>query len=172
MVREGQFASVSYIGRFEDGEIFDRSEEHGGTLDFVVGGDNIIAGIDEAVRTMEIGETRTVVIASEDAYGQRSDDKIQIVTIAEISDGEELMRHIGSTVYFQQDGDYLPARVSDIGDGKLSIDFNHPMAGKTLIFDITLVSVADCGDDMHRDGSCMKVIAAPDTPAAPGEKCA
>lgn len=172
MLHEGQFVSVSYIGRFEDGEVFDRSDERDATLDFEVGGGNIIAGFDSAVRDMEVGETREVIIAPDDAYGQRSDDKIQTVSIEELADGEELARHIGSTVYFQQGGDYMPARVSKGGAGTLLLDFNHPMAGKTLVFEITLVAVADSGDTGFLNASRTKAVAVPAAPAAPGEKCA
>ena len=168
MANEGQKACVHYVGTFDDGSVFDDSRTRGETFDFIVGGDDVLPGFDEAVRTMEVGDTRMVRVEAKDAYGEYSQDAIQTERIEDLPGGEELLEHAGETMYADFEGELMEARVIDNGDGTLSFDFNHPMAGKALNFEITLVEV---NDEMleHPGGPRTKSIPKPEAPAAPGE---
>ncbi|MGI6032160.1 MAG: FKBP-type peptidyl-prolyl cis-trans isomerase [Coriobacteriales bacterium] len=166
MVEEGQQVLVTYVGKLDDGTVFDSTEKNGGEpLDFIVGSGNIIAGFDEAVRDMEIGETRTVSIDPKDAYGDYDDSLLQTEKIEDVPDGDELAKHVGKTIYLQDKGDFIAAQVVSADNGMITVDFNHPLAGKRLNFDITLVEVRE--EPVYPHG---KPIPAPKTPPKPGEK--
>jgi len=168
MVKDGQKACVGYVGTFEDGTVFDKSADHGETFDFIVGSGNVIAGFDEAVRSMEVGDKSTVRIEPKDAYGEYSEEAVQTIPVDELPNGEELKAHAGGSVYVEQNGELMEARIIDNGDGTLTFDFNHPMAGRTLIFEITLEGVSDEPLE-HPAGPHTKSIAQPEMPPAPGE---
>ena len=165
MAKEGQQVSVTYIGTFDDGTVFDSTESHGGDpLDFIVGSGDIIAGFDQAVREMEVGDTRKVSIEPADAYGEYDPSLLQTEDIANVPDGDQLAQNVGRTVYLQDRGEFIAATVVSAQDGKITVDFNHPMAGKRLNFEITLVDVSD--DPVYPHG---KPIPAPAMPPKPGE---
>lgn len=144
MAKQGDKVSVTYVGTFDDGTVFDASEQHGGEpLSFVVGSGQVIAGFDAAVLDMEIGQEKDVVIEPADGYGEYNPELLQTEEIANIPDGAELAKHVGETLYFQGGAGPIPAKVVSAQDGKVTVDFNHPMAGKRLNFKITLQEVVE-----------------------------
>lgn len=146
MAQEGQKVSVSYVGRYDDGEVFDSTEKHGGELlSFVVGDGKIIPGFDAAVRDLEVGETQTVAIEPKDAYGEYNDSLVQVIPIAEIGGlGSEMQGRVGQYVRLQDNmGNVQEVKIVAADDTNVTLDFNHPMAGKKLNFEITLESVED-----------------------------
>lgn len=139
-VQKGDTISVHYTGRLADGDIFDSSEGRE-PLKFTVGAGQMIPGFDAAVVGMAPGEKKTVSIAPDQAYGERSDDFLFDFPRANVPEGMELEE--GMQVYLQDNaGNPLPATVVAIGEESLKMDCNHPLAGKTLVFDI---SVAETG---------------------------
>lgn len=164
MAEVGQRVSVSYIGKFEDGTIFDRSDDHDDSFDFVVGSGNVIAGFDTAVRDMEIGDTKTITIPPAEAYGEYDLSNIDKAPLEELPNAELIVENVGKTVYFDdENGGFIEAKIVNVDNGVVTFDFNHPMAGKTLIFEIELLDVKDAA------GRYTKPVAAPEMPPAPGE---
>ena len=164
MAKQGDQVSVTYVGTFDDGTVFDSSEKHGGDpLTFIVGGGQIIAGFDAAVRDMEVGEVKDVAIEPADAYGEYDPELLQTERIEDVPDGAELAKHVGQTLYFQNGGEFIQAHIVSAEDGNITVDFNHPMAGKRLNFQITLVEVKEAPDFGHG-----QPIPAPGEPSAPG----
>ncbi|MBP5314131.1 MAG: peptidylprolyl isomerase [Eggerthellaceae bacterium] len=148
MNNEGKFVKVHYIGTLDDGTEFDSSVKTGKPLEFVCMAGQMIKGFDNAVRDMEVGETKKVHILAKDAYGTYRDDLVQIVELSKIPNGEDLP--VGQTVYFMgQDGYPFPVRVVSIEEGKATFDLNHELAGKDLNFEITLL---DSSDELPEDG--------------------
>ncbi len=165
MAKEGQQVAVSYVGRFDDGEIFDSTESHGGELlEFVVGDGKIIAGFDAAVREMELGETRTVAIEPKDAYGEYDSKLLKSFKRSELGEwADQLANHVGQSVYLQNKDDFQEVTVVAANDDEVTLDFNHRMAGKRLNFEITLERVSDEVTMRTRP------IAQPEMPPKPGE---
>lgn len=144
MAKEGQKVAVSYVGKFDDGEVFDSTESHGGDLlEFVVGSGQVIPGFDAAVRDLEVGESKSVSIEPADAYGEYNDALLQTIPMAEAGElGQQLKDAVGNYVYLQDNmGNIQEVKVVSVDDDALTLDFNPRMAGKRLNFDIKLERV-------------------------------
>jgi peptidylprolyl isomerase len=148
IVQKGDTISVHYTGRLADGEIFDSSEGRE-PLKFTVGAGQMIPGFDAAVMGMAQGEKKTVTIAPEQAYGERSDDFLFDFPRANVPADMEVEE--GMQVYLQDSsGNPVPATVVAMGETTLKMDCNHPLAGKTLEFEISIAETGLTPDT----GSC------------------
>ena len=135
LVKSGDKISVDYTGRLQDGTVFDTSVGRS-TLDFTVGAGQMIKGFDSAVVGMKVGETKTVTLSPELAYG--AVDPKKVITFDSNQFAEFSKLQVGMTV---QSGSGFSGKIVEKNDKNAVIDFNHELAGKTLIFDITLVSI-------------------------------
>jgi FKBP-type peptidyl-prolyl cis-trans isomerase 2 len=135
--KNGDRVRVHYTGRLDDGQVFDSSKD-GDPLEFTVGAGEVIPGFDEAVRGMSVGDTRTVEIESEDAYGPRRDG---LVTQVERERAQfPVEPQVGMNFLLPlQDGSQIEVVVTEVTDTHVTIDGNHPLAGQKLIFDLELV---------------------------------
>ena len=167
MIQDGKFALVHYKGTYSDGEVFDSTEGRE-PFEFETGQEMVIPAFENAVKSMAVDEERTISIKAADAYGERKEDMIQKVPAAEIR--EFLTPEEGLVIHVMtQDGQQLPARITGVTEQEVTLDFNHPLAGKDLTFTLKLVGVndeptqehgcgcgcgGDCGDDCDDDGEC------------------
>lgn len=137
--KSGDAVTVHYTGRLEDGTVFDTSEGRA-PLAFTLGEGNVIEGFEVAVMGLEPGQTTTTHIPPAQAYGERREDLVVQVDKAQIAGGFE--PEVGQELQLQLgNGQSIPVVVTDVSDGMVTIDANHPLAGKTLIFDIELVGI-------------------------------
>ena len=142
MSNEGKKVSVHYTGTLEDGTKFDSSVDRGEPIEFTCMAGQMIPGFDNAVKDMEKGATVNVAIDAQDAYGEYSEELIQVVPIDQVPDAQNLP--LGQTIYFQgPDGQPFGAIVKEISEDSVTFDMNHELAGKTLNFEITLVEIFD-----------------------------
>ncbi|HEX7957708.1 MAG TPA: FKBP-type peptidyl-prolyl cis-trans isomerase, partial [Pyrinomonadaceae bacterium] len=116
---------------------FDSSRD-GEPLEFNVGAGEVIPGFDEAVRGLKVGDTRTVEIESDDAYGPRRDSLVTQVSreAAQFPVEPQVGMNFGLPL---QDGSQIEVVITEVTDTHVTIDGNHPLAGKKLIFDVELV---------------------------------
>jgi len=141
-VNDGDTIKIEYVGKLDDGTIFDASEQNGEPLTFTVGSGQVIKGFDEGVKGMEIGEERELTIEPENAYGQYNPNLVQTVQKemfpqdAEIEEGMMFLCGLN-------DGRQVPARIATIKEKEVTIDFNPPLAGKTLYFSIKLLEIVE-----------------------------
>jgi peptidylprolyl isomerase len=135
----GDKVRVHYTGRLDDGEVFDSSD--GGTpLAFTVGGGEVIPGFENGIVGMAPGDTRTVHIPCADAYGERRDDGVMQVPRGEFP--PDMPLEVGTSVQGQQQsGQVVSFTIMAVTDEQVTLDANHPLAGKDLTFDLTLVSI-------------------------------
>lgn len=139
VVKTGRNVSVHYTGTLDDGTTFDSSRTRD-PISFEVGSGHVIAGFDDAVAGMSAGDTKQVKILSEDAYGDRNE--AAVITVPHNAFPEDLELEIGMTVQGSgPDGDF-PAIVTAIASEGITIDCNHPLAGKNLNFEIEVVEVS------------------------------
>ena len=137
MTSYGKTARVRYRGTLADGTVFD-STEGIEPLEFVVGSGAVIHGFDEAVAAMEAGEKRTVTIPAREAYGDYREDRIEHSPMYALPNAQDIK--VGKLFYFvTEEGLRFPAKVLAIDEGMATVDFNHPLAGKDLTFEIELV---------------------------------
>ncbi len=138
--KDGNTVKVHYTGKLESGEVFDTSKDRE-PLQFTLGGGNIIPGFDKGVMGMETGEKKTITIPPDDAYGPKRDDLVANVNRADFP--ENITPEIGQQLQMEQpDGTTMNVVITEMSDQKVTLDANHPLAGKTLIFDVELVEVA------------------------------
>jgi FKBP-type peptidyl-prolyl cis-trans isomerase 2 len=121
-----------------DGQVID-SSEGGDPLGYVQGNDEIIPGLEAEIGSMEVGESRSVTLAPEDAYGLPNPERKQEVHKEAFPNADDLT--VGDQVSGQAGGRPILATVAEIGDESITLDMNHPLAGKTLEFEVDLVSV-------------------------------
>jgi FKBP-type peptidyl-prolyl cis-trans isomerase 2 len=152
-VQDGDMVTVDYVGRLSESEIFDTSVEAVATacdsyqegrdydagLEFLVGQGQMIAGFEAAVKTMKVGESKTVTLTPADAYGERSEENVVEMPKSELPEGDWKV------------GDELPTffgpmPITEVSATAVKIDTNHPLAGKTLMFDITVKGVQKADD--------------------------
>ena len=134
MVQDGDLVEVHYEGTLDDGSAFDSSRERGTPFSFEVGTGQVIAGFDDAVRGLRIGESREVRILPGAAYGERSDENIVEVPYgpdqSDVTVGDKVFLNTGQA-----------AIVLEVKKDSVVLDANHELAGQTLTFDIEVLSI-------------------------------
>ena len=122
-----------------DGEIVDSSEEDG-PIEFLHGYGNIISGLEAHLVGLAIGESLQVTVAAKDSYGEFDPEQVVDVPLDEFP--EEICVEPGVELEMKdEDGDMLFARIVSVGKSRAKLDFNHPLAGKELTFDVTIVGL-------------------------------
>lgn len=137
-VKKGDKIKVDYTGSFENGEVFDASEKHGQPLEFEAGKGMVVPGFDAAVIGMDVGEEKEFTLKPEEAYGMPNEKAIQKVPKGKFPAEAKEGMMIGVPL---PSGQQIPAKIAKIDDKEVTIDMNHPLAGKTLVFKIKIVSI-------------------------------
>jgi peptidylprolyl isomerase len=137
--KNGDTVKVHYTGTLEDGTVFDSSKERD-PLQFTLGKGQLIKGFEEAVIGMSIGETKSVKIPSDEAYGSHRED---LLLKFNKSDFPPDIEPKGGLVInlVSPDGRNLLATITEISGDSVTLDANHPLAGKDLTFNIDLVEI-------------------------------
>ncbi len=137
--KSGDKVTINYTGKLVDGTIFDSSEGRD-PLPCTLGSGQVIPGFEEAIIGMAQGESKTVNIPQEKAYGAHDPKKIIDFPITQIP--ADLKPEVGQQLQLQnQEGQPLIVRITEITEENVILDANPPLAGKDLIFDIELVSI-------------------------------
>ncbi len=131
--------TVNYKGKLTNGTSFDESPADR-PLKFIVGKNEVIPGFEEAVEGMFKGETKTVTISCDKAYGAKSPEMIEEVKLADLPDDLDLQKG-GQLEVTQEDGSMFHVMVVELTDTHATLDANHPLAGEDLIFEIELLDV-------------------------------
>ncbi|MEM5875102.1 MAG: peptidylprolyl isomerase [Candidatus Aenigmatarchaeota archaeon] len=146
-MQKGDFVYIKYIGKVkESGEIFDLTEEEiakkegiynpefkYGEVPVIVGAGYLIKGLDEELEKMNIGEKKVVEILPEKAFGNRREDLIKLIPESEFKK-QNIEPRVGEFVNING----VSGRIVSISGGRVKVDFNHPLAGKTLIYEIEI----------------------------------
>jgi peptidylprolyl isomerase len=137
--RKGDTVKVHYTGKLDDGTVFDSSENRE-PLEFKIGEGQVIAGFDEAVVGMDKGESKTVRITAENAYGPHRQEMVVEVDRDRLPADREPKK--GDLWQIHRDNDEpIVVLIADVDDSKVTLDANHPLAGKDLIFDIRVEEI-------------------------------
>jgi peptidylprolyl isomerase len=138
-IKQGDTVKVHYTGKLDDGTVFDSSVERD-PLEFTIGEGQIIPGFEGAVIGMEAGESKVVVIDSVDAYGPHFEELVQVVDRAQIPDDIELEVGIQLQANHPQGGPLI-LTITEFSAETVTLDANHPLAGKDLTFEIEVLSI-------------------------------
>lgn len=141
-VKKGDKVKVDYTGTLDDGQVFDSSThgDHSHPLEFIVGSGEIIPGFDNAVLGMKKGEEKDITLPKEQAYGDPNPTMIRKIPRDKLPLDQEPKSGM-MLVLKTPDGHQLPAKIVEVSASEIAIDLNHPLAGKTLHFKITLVDI-------------------------------
>jgi peptidylprolyl isomerase len=138
--RIGDTVKVHYTGKFKDGKVFETSEDRE-PKQFTIGKSEIIPGLEKAVVGMKTGESKTVALPAEEAFGPYRKELVQVLdrnimpTDMEPKEGETVQA-------LQENGRKVEVTIKEVSPSTVTLDANHPLAGKDLIFNIRLVAVA------------------------------
>ena len=136
---DGNTVKVHYTGTLDDGSVFDTSVG-GEPLEFTLGQGQMITGFENAVRGMEVGQSKTVTIPADEAYGQYRDDLVLVVERSQLP--EEREPEVGQQLYMQQpNGSVITVVIIELCETTATLDANHRLAGEDLTFEIELVEV-------------------------------
>lgn len=137
VVKRGDKVRVDYEGRLEDGTVFDSSKENG-PIEFVVGAGTLIPGFENSVIGMKKGEEKEITIQPKDAYGDNNPNLVKKVPREQVPPEAKM----GSLLLMSlPNGMQIPVKITQITAKEATLDFNHPLAGKVLIFKIKLIEI-------------------------------
>ncbi|MEO6526879.1 MAG: peptidylprolyl isomerase [Gemmatimonadaceae bacterium] len=136
--KQGDTVRVHYTGTLKNGQEFDSSRKHD-PLTFTLGAGAVIAGFDDAVEGMQVGEEKRVTIEAEDAYGPRREELMLRVPREELPADLELQE--GTQLRMEQGEQAMVVTVCELDDETVTLDANHELAGEALTFDLRLVEI-------------------------------
>jgi len=137
--KTGDTVKVHYTGKLDDGTIFDTSADRE-PLQFTIGEGQLIPDFEQAVVGMDPGESKTVQIPSDKAYGPHHEEMVMIVNRTEFP--EDIEPKVDQRLQVrQEDGQSFAVTVTVVSESSVTLDANHPLAGKDLTFDIQLAEI-------------------------------
>ena len=138
-VKKGSRVSVFYTGKFKGGTVFEKNIGQA-PLVFKVGKGKVIKGFENAVIGMKLGQTKTAVFKPSEAYGPKDPAWISTVQASEIPAGTEIKT--GNEISFAtKDGSLIEGVITSIDGDEITVDGNHPLAGRSLTFEIKVVDI-------------------------------
>jgi len=149
-ISQNKVVSIHYkVANADNEEVID-SSEGGEPMTYLHGARNIIPGLEQALEGKGVGDEVAVTIAPEDAYGEYSDDCVQQVPIEAFAEMEKV--EPGMSVTAQTEGGQVNLVVTEVAEATVTVDANHPLAGKSLQFDVTVEAVRDASDEEIEHG--------------------
>ena len=138
-VKDGDTVKVHYTGKLDNGDVFDTSRERD-PFEFKLGDEAVIPGFEKGVVGMGVGDSKTIEISPDDAYGAKKEELVVEVQKSELP--EDIIPSLGQRLQIrQQDGNPIVVTITDMDEDNITLDANHPLAGYTLFFDVELVEI-------------------------------
>ena len=138
MITEGNLVKVSYTLRV-DGNIVDSTQE-GKPFEFQIGNKQVIPGFEEAIKGMEVGEKKSFEVSPDKGYGYEDPQGMQEVPKNELP--PDVKPEVGMMLHgTRPDGQTFAAKITEVKENVIVMDFNHPFAGKTLNFEVDVIEV-------------------------------
>lgn len=138
--KDGDNVKVHYTGKLDDGSVFDTSDGRE-PLEFTLGAGGVIPGFEGAVMGMNPGDTKSVTIPSDQAYGPRDDN--MMIEVPKDQLPPDMAPQVGEQLQMRHpSGQVMIVNVVSVSDDSITLDANHPLAGENLTFDIKLVEIA------------------------------
>ena len=144
MIQDGQKVKVDFVGKLANGAEFSNSYLVGEPFEFTVGQGVMLAAFEDVVRAMSVGDTVSVRIPCEKAYGPYDETLVERVPATMFPNAQNL--EVGKFIVIETPVESIRARLIRAEEGWLYFDRNHELAGEDLLFEITLVDVADSGN--------------------------
>ena len=139
-VKKGSRVKILYTGKLKDGSIFETNIGDA-PLEFTVGKGKVIKGFENAVMGMQMGEAKTVTIKPADSYGARDQSLLWVVAATELP-ADTAMEPETEVAFTRADGSEVEGHITKIEGDQVTIDGNHPLAGRNLTFEIKVIAIA------------------------------
>ena len=136
-LENGKVVKVHYTGTLENGDVFDSSVSRNEPIEFTIGGGQVIPGFESVVSEMTLGEKRNITLQPSEAYGEVIPENTQEIPKELAPEGVE----VGAMLTAETPQGPVNVTVSEIKENSIVVDGNHPLAGKTLNFEVELVEV-------------------------------
>jgi len=137
--KKGDTVKVHYTGKLDDGTVFDSSVERD-PLEFRIGEGQVLPGFEQAIEGMNPGQSRSVNIPADQAYGPYREE--MVLEIEKDRFPPDLDPQVGQQLRVRQpDNNTVPVRVTEVSEATVTLDANHPLAGKDLTFEIELIEI-------------------------------
>ncbi|MFH1637470.1 MAG: peptidylprolyl isomerase [Candidatus Woesearchaeota archaeon] len=140
-IKDGNKVKIEYEGKLETGEVFDASAKHGQPLEIDVGKHQVIPGFEKALIGMKKGEEKEITLKPEEAYGQKNPQMVKKVPREQLPKDQEPKAGMMLMITLPT-GQNMPAMIAEVSPEDVTLDLNHPLAGKTLIFKIKVVEIS------------------------------
>lgn len=141
-VRDDVVVSFDYTLRLDDGEVIDSSEGHE-PLQYLHGRGQIVPGLERELYGMNVGDEKSVTVQADEGYGDYDEERLQSVPRSNFPEDVELEEGLSVRMRDVNTDQLFDAYIDEIGDEDVVLDFNHPLAGETLFFDIKIVDVRE-----------------------------
>lgn len=150
-VGDDMVVSMDYTLRLDDGQVIDSSEGRE-PLEFIQGQGQIIPGLEQELYDMGVGDEKEVTVAPAAGYGERQDGNIQIVPREAFPPTQELEVGMGVQMQDPNSGQVFQGTVAQVTPDTAVVDFNHPLAGQTLHFDVSIAGLRPATDEEIEHG--------------------
>ena len=148
--KKGDTVKVEYVGKLEDGTIFDSSEHHGKPLEFTIGDGQVIEAFENAFIGMSEGDEKEITISPPQAYGDYNPELVKALPREYFPPDQDIQPGMMFTMKLEN-GHQIPVRISSVDETTITVDLNPPLAGKTLIFQIKLVGFAEKAEVVKKE---------------------
>ncbi len=156
-VQEKKVVQITYTGTLADGSVFSQSEKDK-PLEFIVGGGRIIPALEKGLVGMKVGEQKKIIVKAADAYGEY--DKAALQEVPKDRFPKDSTFSVGEKFVVQTPNGPYPVKIAEVKVKTVVVDFNHPLAGKDLTFDVVVMKI--------RDATAAELAPAAPSPAAGG----
>ncbi|NRQ01073.1 peptidylprolyl isomerase [Marinobacterium sp. xm-d-530] len=136
-IEQGRKVTMHFAIKLTDGQIVDSNFE-GAPVEFEVGDGNIPEGFEAALTGLKVGDHLDLTIDPERGFGQHNPSNIQTM---KRSDFKDMELEPGLVISFQEPGGELPGVIVEFDDERVEVDFNHPLAGKTILFEVQILNI-------------------------------
>jgi peptidylprolyl isomerase len=142
----GDTVKVHYTGKLENGFVFDCTKERG-PFELKIGAGMAVPGFEMGITGMAEGDERTIKVSPEDGFGPRDEKLLEKVNKNDLPD--DIILEVGKQLMVPHpDGDYIRAIVAEVNQDKVVLDINHPLAGRSLVFEVEMLEIT------KGDGTC------------------
>ncbi|MEN8135279.1 MAG: peptidylprolyl isomerase [Thermodesulfobacteriota bacterium] len=153
-VKEGDYVTITYEGTLASGEVFESATEDN-PFEFALGQQCVFPSFEAGIIGMAPGETKTIKVGPEEAYGTRRDDLVHILNRSAFGEKTDPQPGMIVGMTMEKDGQehQVPAMVMAADGDQITVDYNHPLAGQELLFKITLQTIGEA-EESTATGGC------------------
>ena len=154
-VKEGDYVTITYEGTLASGEIFESASEES-PFEFALGQQCVFPSFESGIIGMAPGESRTIKVGPEEAYGKRRDELVQTLNRSAFGEKAEPQPGmiVGMTMEKDDQNHQVPAMIMAVDGDQITVDYNHPLAGQELLYRITLQTIAEAEESADANCGC------------------